>query len=104
MPMKDKSFLGRYTLLSGVILLAADLAAVPGDVAEASIVMALAGFIWTVLVAGVAGFLVFLNEYVESKDFTSSFVGGLIAAFLIMIPTPIVGVITGSLIVVKQLR
>lgn len=101
---KDQGFLGRLSILSALVLLGADIVATPGDVANATGLLLILGVAYTMVIAFIGGMLIFLNEWVTTKDFYESLVEGAICGFLIMIPTPVVGVIVAAISILTRLR
>ena len=87
---RKDNILGRFDIMSIVVLVGADLVAWPSDMTGIGIITL------SLLIALVAGILIFLNEWFVSGKFSESLVDGFIMAFLVAIPLPVVGVLTGA--------
>lgn len=96
MSKKDQSFLGRYNILSALVMIGADLVATPTDAGGVTYPLSIA-------LAMIASFIIFLNEWFVSGKFRESIVDSLVAVFLIAIPTPLTGVIVGAAILYEKL-
>jgi hypothetical protein len=96
-----KPFLSFMSLL---ILLAADIAAVPGDAANLSGAAIAFGVIYTLFLALLAGFLIFLNELITSHNLAVSAGKGLSCAFLIAVPSPILGIIVTGIVLFQRFQ
>ena len=101
-----------YGLLASFIIVASDLALFGTNTATlvASLGVVLAPFAISGAVAVnigipiVAGILVFAVEFLERKDFATALVLGLVAGFIILIPTPIAGIFVGTFSSAKKLK
>jgi len=88
--------LKRISPLSAFIVIGSDAAATPFEAAATFSVPVLGNIAVGVFFGGLAGLLVFLNEFYISKNLVESLLDGAIFGFLVGIPTPIAGVIAGG--------
>jgi hypothetical protein len=113
MTNKDLVF-GRFSMISMLILIGADLSieAISAAVASPLLAIPVIGVLFAFfgalaayfLFAILAGLIVFFIEWQESKNLMESLIEGIVISFLVAIPTPIIGVITALAIGVKAIQ